>query len=365
MSALNTIVEASRAHEASLAKEVTVVKADLNAKHAAMVADAFSFFRATYYRWAQLWMSLGREWAFGPRLLCVGDLHLENFGTWRDAEGRLVWGVNDFDECGVLSFSHDLVRLATSALLAIGEDRLAVTAREACEALLQGYVTSVKAGGKPFILEEQHPWLRKLAVGKLRDPAEFWAKIEAATLVTAKTPAEVMNILRKAMPSEKMNLRVVHRQSGLGSLGRPRFAAVGVWNGGLVAREAKAILTNGADWARGEKGSQAENMKRMIAHPLRSTDPMNEIHGGWVLRRLSPHCSRIELGELPAERDEEQLLFSMGWELANLHLDGSSRRQKTLRQEVTKRPSKWLLKGARTLADATLADWKKWRKAMK
>jgi len=31
-------------------------------------------------------------------VLAVGDLHVENFGTWRDAEGRLIWGVNDFDE---------------------------------------------------------------------------------------------------------------------------------------------------------------------------------------------------------------------------------------------------------------------------
>jgi hypothetical protein len=26
-----------------------------------------------------------------PRVLGVGDIHLENFGTWRDAEGRMVW----------------------------------------------------------------------------------------------------------------------------------------------------------------------------------------------------------------------------------------------------------------------------------
>ena len=36
--------------------------------------------------------------ASAPSVLAVGDIHLENFGTWRDAEGRLIWGVNDFDE---------------------------------------------------------------------------------------------------------------------------------------------------------------------------------------------------------------------------------------------------------------------------
>ena len=52
------------------------------------------------------------------RVLAVGDIHLENFGTWRDADGRLVWGVNDFDEAAQMPYVLDLVRLAASALLA-------------------------------------------------------------------------------------------------------------------------------------------------------------------------------------------------------------------------------------------------------
>lgn len=39
--------------------------------------------------------------------MAVGDLHVENFGTWRDIEGRLVWGVNDFDEAHPLSYAND------------------------------------------------------------------------------------------------------------------------------------------------------------------------------------------------------------------------------------------------------------------
>ena len=51
-------------------------------------------------------------------VLAVGDIHLENFGTWRDADGRLVWGVNDFDEAAEMPYVLDLIRLATSALVA-------------------------------------------------------------------------------------------------------------------------------------------------------------------------------------------------------------------------------------------------------
>jgi hypothetical protein len=41
-----------------------------------------------------------------PRVLCVGDLHVGSFGTWRDAEGRLCWGVDDFDDAYPLIFPN-------------------------------------------------------------------------------------------------------------------------------------------------------------------------------------------------------------------------------------------------------------------
>ncbi len=89
-----------------------------------MKADVFMFFRATYYRWAQIWPQVCPELANAPRVLAVGDLHVENFGTWRDLEGRLIWGVNDFDEAWPMAFTIDLVRLAVSAHLAAEAGRL-------------------------------------------------------------------------------------------------------------------------------------------------------------------------------------------------------------------------------------------------
>src|ERR1700682_3027705 len=117
--ARETIQEATAAYETWLAKHTQVVPADLVEKHARMAADRFAFFRATYYRWAQRWSESSADVSTAPAVLAVGDLHIENFGTWRDCEGRLVWGVNDFDEAFTLPYTNDLTRLATSALLAI------------------------------------------------------------------------------------------------------------------------------------------------------------------------------------------------------------------------------------------------------
>src|SRR5579885_3137436 len=112
------VVKATRQFEHWLGCHTPLVAKDLRLKHVNMHDALFPFMRATYYRWAQVWPKLCPELASGPQVLAVGDLHVENFGTWRDIEGRLIWGVNDFDEAHPISFANDLVRLVVSAHLA-------------------------------------------------------------------------------------------------------------------------------------------------------------------------------------------------------------------------------------------------------
>jgi uncharacterized protein (DUF2252 family) len=83
---------ATKSFEEWLSGQVRVVRGDLRFKHAAMGADPFSFLRATYYRWAQQFAELDAVTSRAAKVLSVGDLHLENFGTWRDKLGRLAWG---------------------------------------------------------------------------------------------------------------------------------------------------------------------------------------------------------------------------------------------------------------------------------
>src|SRR5262245_30645019 len=138
------IVEASRSYEAWMATHTPVVRADVRYKHARIAASPFVFLRGTYYRWAQLWPQVCASLADAPTVLAIGDLHVENFGTWRDAEGRLVWGVNDLDEVSPLPYTNDLVRLATSAALAVEEKHLTVAVRDICASILDGYVASLE-----------------------------------------------------------------------------------------------------------------------------------------------------------------------------------------------------------------------------
>src|SRR3989441_11152826 len=182
-----------------------------------MAADPFSFLRATFYRWAQLAPQVLPDLAEAPRVLAVGDLHVENYGTWRDAEGRLVWGVNDFDEAYRMPFTFDLVRLATSAGLAAAEGHLNIDLKQACAAIMQGYLGALRVGGRPMVLAEQDRWLRKMASGRLRDPVAFWARMQALPTARRRLPPNLKPLLGRRLPSRAHRGRCVRRRSGLGS----------------------------------------------------------------------------------------------------------------------------------------------------
>ena len=352
-----TLPEATARYEAWLARHLRVLPADLAAKHAHMAADPFSFFRATFYRWMQLFPGHCPDLMRAPAVLAVGDLHVENYGTWRDAEGRLIWGVNDFDEAYPLPYALDLVRLATSACLAIRQNHLTLPAADASAAILEGYRKGIEKGGQPYVLSEDHAWLREAVTSHLRDPALFWEKLES--LPTARTvPAPIRALLLRALPGDCTGLRIVHRQAGLGSLGRERYTALAQWRGGNIAREAKALLPSAAAWAAG-RAERNIYYTRLITAAVRTPDPFLAVRSGWVIRRLAPYCSRIELAQLPRSHDKLKMLRAMGHELANLHT-GTPRALPALRRHLKHRPADWLHRAATAMTAATLADWQTW-----
>src|ERR1700730_13728132 len=248
------IVDSTRSFERWLGKHVRLRKDDLRYKHELMAADTFSFLRATFYRWAQLWPEAITDLAQAPRVLSAGDLHVENYGTWRDAEGRLVWGMNDFDEAARLPFTADLVRLATSAGLAAAEGHLNIDLTQACSSILTGYTASIRAGGKPMVLAEKDRWLRKMATGRLRDPIVFWPQMQALPTARGVSGSTAETLLIQRLPRGAARVRVARRRSGYGSLGCERLVAIADWHGAAVAHEAKALAPSAWEWAQGDRG---------------------------------------------------------------------------------------------------------------
>src|SRR5919108_6008571 len=220
------ILEATFQYEKWMAAQIRVVKADLPYKHAQMRESSFAFLRATFYRWIQLWKELCTNEASAPAVLAVGDLHIENFGTWRDGEGRLIWGIYDFDEAYPLPYTNDLVRLAASAMLAKSKHLLGIKPKDACEAILSGYIKGLETGGRPFVLEEDHKNLRALAFSSLRNPIRFWKKLLDQDKVRGGIPKNISKMFDDALPKTEMPYQFLSRVSGLGGLGRFRVVAI-------------------------------------------------------------------------------------------------------------------------------------------
>ncbi len=355
------VVKATRQFEDWLAHRTNIVKKDLQLKHANMKAAVFPFLRATFYRWAQIWPEVCPELSKAPRVLAVGDLHVENFGTWRDIEGRLIWGVNDFDEAHPLAYTNDLVRLAVSAHLASEGRHIALKGKDLCSSILDGYMEAFQHEGRPFVLGEQNDWLRQIAESELRDPVHFWAKMDALPAVKAAVPISAVEAVEHLMPSKNLDYRIAHRVAGLGSLGHARYVAIATWNGGRIAREAKAMVSSACYWAAENAGPSEILYQTIISRAVRAADPFVQLRGRWIVRRLSPHCSRIELTDLSAKGEELRLLHAMGWETANIHL-GTPAARKTILRHIQKQKGKWLHKATEQMLQAVREDWKTWRK---
>ena len=355
------VVKATRQFEDWLGQRTQIVPKDLSLKHSSMKEAVFSFLRATYYRWAQLWPKVCADLAAGPSVLAVGDLHVENFGTWRDIEGRLIWGVNDFDEVFPMAYANDLVRLAVSAHLAAEAGHIPLKGKDICDSILEGYDQGLHEQGRPFVLSEDHSWLRQIAESDLRDPVRFWNKMDALPTLKEQIPLSAIDALEHLMPARDLDYRVAHRVAGLGSLGRARYVAIAEWRGAKIAREAKALVSSGCYWARDREGPSEILYQTIISRAVRCPDPFVQLRGHWIVRRLSPHCSRIELAELKVQGEEPRLLRAMGWETANIHLGTYSARKSILRH-MQRQKGKWLHQATDDMLQAVREDWKTWKK---
>ena len=363
------VVKATRYFEDWLAHRTQIDHKDLRLKHARMKSDVFMFFRATYYRWAQLWPQICSELAKAPQVLAVGDLHIENFGTWRDIEGRLIWGVNDFDEAWPMAYTIDLVRLAVSAHLAVEARQLPLKRDDICDAILEGYSESVQGKGSPYVLGEKHRWLRLIAESELRDPVHFWQKLDALQTLKTPPPISAVDALQHLMPAPGIAFRIAHRTAGLGSLGHARYVAIADWHGGRIAREAKALVPSSSHWAqsldltqRAKKNqAPAEILYQTILNrAVRCPDPFVQLRGRWIVRRLGPYCSRIELALMRAPDTELRLLHAMGWETANIHLGTPSARKLILRH-LARQKGKWLRHASESMLETSRGDWQVWK----
>ena len=139
-----------------------LMEADADAfrvKFRKMAADPWAFYRGSACVFYADMAGHDDRWAKGQaaRVWIQGDLHAENFGTYMDGEGALVFDVNDFDEAYLGPFTWDLRRFVASLALMCWQKALPDSAiDDLCGRYLRAYVDQVH-----FFVEsdKDHDWV--------------------------------------------------------------------------------------------------------------------------------------------------------------------------------------------------------------
>jgi uncharacterized protein (DUF2252 family) len=149
----------------------------LRMKYANMRGSAFAFLRGTCHLfYARLPAHALLDTA--PPAWSCGDLHLENFGSYRGEDHLAYFDINDFDEAALAPLTWDVLRFLSSVLVGAGDMRLVPEdATRLCSAFLDGYRATLASGTSIELSRaDAHGLLRELLdAAAQRTRADFLA----------------------------------------------------------------------------------------------------------------------------------------------------------------------------------------------
>lgn len=346
-----SFVEQNTAYENWMRSACTVVEEDLERKHDRMSKNAFKFLRATFFRWAYTLRATAPEIMTLPAPLAVGDAHVENFGTWRDAEFRLVWGINDHDDAAEIPYASDILRLAVSTRLA----GFGIGNREAAQAIFEDYGEGLNEPG-PTLLDQKEMWIRDYVAVTDEQRKSFWDDIDG--YADARPADDAKSALLASLPKGAALERFASASKGGGSLGRPRYVAAARWRGGRIAREAKALLPSGWDWAAGspERPSRFDDAVNLATT---APDPFLRTDRGFIVRRIAADTRKVERDANFDRKLDAKLVRAMGSEIGSIHASTSELKHAIL-DDLEHKDATWLHETAKAAAAAVAADFAEW-----
>jgi len=123
-------------------------------KYKLMADNEFTFFRATCHLFYE---DLANHPALnqGPGVWLCGDLHLENFGSYRAFNGLAYFDINDFDEAVLAPASWEVVRFLCSIGMAADLWKYSLKEAEALMLVVLKAYTRQLAEGKAYAIERE------------------------------------------------------------------------------------------------------------------------------------------------------------------------------------------------------------------
>ena len=287
---------------------------------------------------------------------------MENFGTWRDVEGRLVWGINDFDEAYPMPYTRDLVRLAASAAMAIDEEHMRPGSARGRRSHPGRLRRRAEDRGNPICAGRGHPALREMAAARLRDPEAYWQKLAKLPPLQNGIRASAVRVIKEMFPEPGMPYHIAHRSAGLGSLGRERFVAIALYHGGHIAREAKALAPSAGVWASGDRGTARILYQRLLNRAIRLSRSLRGPEG--PLDRAAPGAGLLRASKWDRCRSSATKSNCCApWDMKRPTCTSALLRRKADSERSEEAPACWLHHAAHQMAAAVMEDWEEWRKA--
>ncbi len=223
----------------------------LTLKYQAMRQNAFAFLRGTCHLFYEDFPAHSPLNAAPPVWIC-GDLHLENFGTYKGNDRLVYFDINDFDEAALAPCTWDLVRFLTSILVAGQSLNIDSTdALALCQNFLTAYTRVLAKGQVGMVNRETATGLVKELLDSLkqRQRKDFLEKrtqkvgkqrqllVNEKARAIAQTQRDKIESLLKtwAAKQKKPNfyrlLDVAYRIAGTSSLGLERYVLLVKGNG--------------------------------------------------------------------------------------------------------------------------------------
>lgn len=175
-------------------------------KYERMRRSDFAFFRGTAHLFWEDAAAQRNSIPDAPAVWACGDLHLENFGSYRGANGLAYFDLNDFDEAAVAPATWELARLLASIYVAAPSLALDESgATELAMMLASSYATALTDGKAQWIE-------RATATGSVRKLLRRVKRRSTTTLLESRTVCKGSRRLLRLDDSRSLPLNGFERE---------------------------------------------------------------------------------------------------------------------------------------------------------
>lgn len=333
----------------------------LQLKYKKMKENPFVFLRGSCHLFYEDWPNHS-PLNQAPLSWICGDLHLENFGSYKGNNRLTYFDINDFDESVLAPCTFDVTRFITSLFLAVDEIEFSADPLALATLFLNSYTAALSDGKARWIERDTAEGLVEVLLNEVQDKkrAKFLdkkapinnenvrkieIKQDKTCPVTSATFNNVKTALRKFAESQENPdffnvIDIVWRIAGTGSLGLKRYLVLVEGKGSpddnylldlkLSIPSSLPLFLKDLPQLQWHDESQRiiTNQKRMQAIAPALLHSL-EINGEpFVMREYQPNEDKIDLTSANPNLDQqslEKLMKTLGSVVAWSHLRGSGR----------------------------------------